>query len=144
MSDIQTATILSKKSFDELGLENKIRKISIKLMGPGRKELKTIGKVKCEVENQGMKTKFKMYVVDTSENLLCRPAIEELQIMEWENDKIKMHANAEVNSIEQDIKEISDSEFKDYITKQYSNLFKGVGKIKNFQYNIQINRDAQP
>ncbi|KAK9736838.1 hypothetical protein QE152_g11275 [Popillia japonica] len=49
---------------------------------------------------------------DTTENLLGRPAIEELQSMKWENDKIKMDVSAEINSIEQGIKELSDSEVK--------------------------------
>ena len=99
-----------------------IEKTNKKLLGPGKMEIKVVGKYTTILKTEKTETEQDLYIVENlQEPLLGRPAIEALHLIE------------RVNSAQQE--ETPKSKFP--------KLFTGLGKMKAI-YKIRLRDDAQP
>lgn len=135
-------TVITFETYKKIQ-EYEMKRTKTKLMGPGqgsKRELEVAGVVKAPITWNGRTKKVKMYVVNTTENLLGRPALEKLEILKWkDNGREKA-----VNRIQENEPGATHLVTKDEIIKTYPELFKGLGKLENFEYNIKITSNAEP
>lgn len=131
------ATVLSKKSFEEMKCLKRIRNTTVKLMGPGKNILKTLGKITLPTIYNKKKENLKMYVVDTTDNLLGRPALVKLGVLNWQNEVGQMN-----NSVNEVMQEISNNDFRQKIVSEYKKVFEGLGQITDFEYDLKINKNS--
>ncbi|KAF2904554.1 hypothetical protein ILUMI_01620 [Ignelater luminosus] len=84
-------SVLSYKDYKQkFYLHYKLQDTNARLLGPrnGKKrDLKVYGKVKLPIEWSGDRYVINCFVLDTSENLLGRPALEKLKLVHWVNHK---------------------------------------------------------
>ena len=132
-------TILSYKIYKKM-FENvyKLRQTRATLLGPGTstddRQLKVYGKIKLPVKWRGNDEEIKCYVAETSENLLGRPALMQLNIVKWKKNTLI------INNIKNSQKDID----KKTVETRYPEIFKGIGKLKNFEYKIRLRNEAKP
>lgn len=119
-------SIFSKQNYDKLSEKPRLKHTRTKLKGPGNTNLPVIGKINLPVCWKGDIRLLKMFVIENKDNLLGRPAIENLNVLKFvdeiTNDKMSLNK----------------------IMSDYPELFKGFGKLKNYEHDIKLDPDAQP
>lgn len=133
----------------DLKLVNKVKPTKAILCGPGKggdRKITVHGYIKLEVNEKSKQPRLiKMFVVDTSENLLGRPAIESLHLLNWKDDEVPGNGDScyhdrsvdEVNSKNQLAE-------KSQLMSEFPSAFKGLGKFKNVTHEIKIRDEARP
>jgi predicted aspartyl protease len=69
------------------------------------------------------------------ENLLGRPALEQLRIVKWKENCLQ---------IQKHISQIQTQEFQQEVFKKYPKLFHGIGNLKEYEYEIKLKENADP
>ncbi|XP_071056446.1 uncharacterized protein [Onthophagus taurus] len=110
------------------------------LLGTGygeNRKLLVKGRIKLPVTWKNNKAVIKCYVVETNDNLLGRPALLKLKIVEWIHDKVKIK---EINEVENG----NGKSFQNKIFEEYEDLFRGLGEMENYEYKIKLVENAEP
>ncbi|KAK9731033.1 hypothetical protein QE152_g14019 [Popillia japonica] len=90
-------SILSWNSYQQLTRRPKLKRTCTKLRGPGNQAIR--GKIQIPIKWNEEIRNFKMFVIDTQDNLLGRPAIEELNLIKLSISEIESDGNANPYSI---------------------------------------------
>jgi hypothetical protein len=114
-----------------------LEKTNAVLVGPGEghRQLKVWGQIRLPVKVTGKTETINGYVVSNKENLLGRPALEQLRIVKWEKNRLQ---------IQKSISQIQTQEFQQQVFKKYPKLFHGIGNLKEYEYEIKLKENADP
>lgn len=128
-------SVVSTTTAKLLKITNELKPSNAILMGPGKggdRKLTVHGvaKIAVSVGRSEKETKnIRIFVVDTVENLLGRPAIEKLKLLQWKRiDTVK---NESLMT-------------KENVAGEFPNLFGGLGKVKDVSHRIKIKSNAEP
>lgn len=135
-------TVITTKTFKMLNqsCNLELKPTSTRLVGPGANknaELRVKGVVKVPVLWKGHKKVIKMFVVKTKENLLGRPALEALKILEWHNVE-------QLSSVKSTLDPSETAITKEEMKQRFPSLFEGLGQVKDFEYKIKLKKNVEP
>jgi hypothetical protein len=131
-------TIISLEDYNmKLRKKIKLEKTNAVLVGPGEghRQLKVWGQIRLPVKVTGKTESINGYVVSNKENLLGRLALEQLRIVKWVENRLK---------IQKSISQIQTQEFQQEVFKKYPKLFHGIGNLKEYEYEIKLKENADP
>jgi hypothetical protein len=103
--------------------------------GEGHRQLKFWGQIRLPVKVTRKTEGINGYVVSNKENLLGRPALEQLRIVKWKENRLQ---------IQKHISQIQTQELEQEVFKKYPKLFHGIGNLKEYEYEIKLKENADP
>ena len=140
--------IIDKNTFEEIKKENKnlvlLQNIKTKIFPYASKPVKTLGYFRATLETKNKITTEKVFVVDHYDagNLLCFHSAKELDLIQIKEQ------SENVNSInkQQPVanQQTAERKIRNSILQDFPEVFKGRGKLKNFECKFYINKDIQP
>lgn len=140
-------TVISSDTVRSLNLHNTIKRTKAVLVGPGKggdRRITVHGYITPTVHTADREQSpkvIKMFVIDTTENLLGRPALTALNMVEWKDEKL--HMTKAIRSIHSDQKTTRCLD-KAAVEKQFPQVFKGLGLLKGIKHEIKIKNDIEP
>lgn len=147
-------SVITKKQAESLGIFNKIKPSSTTLVGAGEGEGKVLnvhGYFRTMATVQNETAKIKVFVIDTTENLLGRPALVKLNLIKFEKDTLQMKAclkevkkNESAESEGTPVTKLLNKWTKSKVERDYPELFNGLGKLKNVKHEIRVQPKAEP
>ncbi|KAJ3649934.1 hypothetical protein Zmor_021650 [Zophobas morio] len=129
----EESVITSKDYEEKLKNHYRLKPTRTVLAGLGQNRCPVLGKIKIPLEIGGRQEVIKAYVADTNENLLGEPALLKLQIVQRLGNEIKM-----IDQVRLENKRST----KEEILAKWPEVFKGLGKLHNFQHKICVEEGA--
>jgi len=132
--------IIDKDTFEKIKKRNKnlvlSKNIKTKIFPYASKPLKTLGHFQATLETENKISSQKVFVVDhnTAGNLLGIHAAKQLDLILLKEQRTNF-----VNNVNN-----RNDKIKNSIVEEFSDVFTGRGKLKNFQCKLYVKKDVKP
>ncbi|XP_065665580.1 uncharacterized protein LOC136087004 [Hydra vulgaris] len=139
-----SVNLIDKNTFERIKNHNPnllLKKSSTVIFPYASTPLKLIGCFKAEIKTKNKITTNKIYVVNKNNagNIMGIETAKELNILKIdENGNFVLNKNNGVNSV------AKSNETKQHFNVYYEDIFKGHGKLKNFQCKLHVDENIQP